>query len=72
MRGSEVLFRVKDAVEKASGRTPHAATIHRWVKRGVRGIKLETVILGGLRFTSVEAVHRFMDRTTEAYDGKAE
>ena len=54
---------------EASGRLPskpHACTIHRWSRRGVRGVRLETVLVGGRRFTSVEALRRFMQRATAA------
>ncbi len=50
---------------------PHASTMWRWYKRGVRGIRLETVVIGGKRYTSREALQRFIDRTTEAHDGGA-
>ena len=36
------------------------ATIERWVRRGVRGVQLETVLVGNRRFTSELAVHRFL------------
>lgn len=37
------------------------ATLHRWRQRGVRGgIILETMVVGGVRFTSREAIQRFV------------
>ena len=36
------------------------ATLHRWRLNGVRGVKLETVLIGGLRYTSREAITRFI------------
>lgn len=36
------------------------ATLHRWRQRGIRGIKLETWLIGGLRYTSHEAIGRFI------------
>ena len=36
------------------------ATLHRWRLNGVRGVKLETVLIGGLRYTSREAISRFI------------
>jgi hypothetical protein len=50
----------------APGRRPHAATVHRWILRGVGGVHLEAVKLGGRWATSVEAVDRFIDRLTHA------
>ncbi len=58
-----------DAVEAATGRRPHLSTVLRWCQRRNRyGIKLESWMLGGRRFTSVEAVNRYNERTTEAAD----
>ena len=39
---------------------PHISTVVRWCTRGVRGLVLESVIVGGRRFTSVEALSRFV------------
>lgn len=36
------------------------ATLHRWRIKGVRGVRLETVLIGGLRYTSREAISRFI------------
>lgn len=36
------------------------STVHRWAKRGVGGVRLETAKLGGRLFTSVEAVERLI------------
>jgi len=41
---------------------PSPATLYRWALKGVRGIKLETVMMGGRRYTSDEAVDRFFAR----------
>ena len=41
---------------------PHASTLIRWAMRGVRGVRLETVVIGGRRFTSLEAIQRFVAR----------
>jgi hypothetical protein len=44
---------------------PHASTLLRWALRGVKGVKLETVIVGGRRFTSLEAIQRFIERLSK-------
>jgi hypothetical protein len=44
---------------------PHASTAVRWARRGVRGVKLETILIGGRRFTSHEAIGRFVSRLSE-------
>lgn len=51
---------------------PNISTIHRWRLRGVRGIKLESIMIGGVRYTSDEALQRFFDRTTAVADGTAQ
>ncbi len=40
---------------------PSAATLWRWATRGARGVRLQTVVVGGRRFTSASAVSRFID-----------
>jgi hypothetical protein len=53
---------------------PHVSTVIRWSHRGVRGVKLETVIVGGRRFTSLEAIDRFIYRLSHVQEtpkGKA-
>jgi hypothetical protein len=47
---------------------PHSSTLWRWHKIGVRGERLETCMCGGKRYTSKEALQRFVDRITEAHD----
>jgi hypothetical protein len=39
------------------------ATLWRWITCGLRGVKLETILIGGTRCTSVEAVERFIMAT---------
>ena len=41
-------------------RSVHISSLHRWRLRGVRGVKLETVLVGGTRYTSDEAISRFI------------
>lgn len=45
----------------------HPATLHRWARNGARGHRLETVCVGGRRFTSQEALWRFI----QAINGEA-
>ena len=35
-------------------------TLHRWRLHGVRGVRLETCLVGGSRYTSREAISRFI------------
>lgn len=46
-----------------AGKSVHVATLHRWASHnGVRGVRLETVRIGGVRYTSAEALQRFIER----------
>ena len=44
------------------GRKPSTSTLWRWSTRGLRGIVLETIQVGGQRCTSVEALQRFFEQ----------
>jgi hypothetical protein len=61
---TEQLLLLANACDVVPGR-PHVSTLIRWWRDGVRGVKLETVVVGGRRFTSIEAVHRFISRLSE-------
>jgi hypothetical protein len=39
---------------------PSRATVERFVRTGVRGVKLATVTVGGRRFTTASAIRRFL------------
>ena len=67
---SEALLTFSEASKALPGR-PHVSTLHRWRLRGVRGIKLETCMVGGRRCTSHQAIERFAARTTAVADGEA-
>lgn len=57
---SETLIDFASAARELPGRAVCIQTLHRWRLRGVRGAKLESCIIGGRRFTSREAVARFI------------
>lgn len=65
---TETVFPVTEAPKYIPGR-PSLGSCWRWVLKGVGGIKLESILIGGKRFTSVEAIQRFCDRRTAAADG---
>jgi Protein of unknown function (DUF1580) len=46
------------------GRPTHVATLYRWAGRGIRGVRLEAVRVGGCLYTSREAMQRFAERLT--------
>jgi hypothetical protein len=65
----EDLLPLNQAARVLPGR-PHISTLWRWHRRGIRGIRLETAVVGGTRYTSRQALQRFVDRTTAAADGQ--
>ena len=48
---------------------PSAATWWRWWRTGLRGVRLETVLVGGRRYTTKDSVQMFAARLTAAADG---
>ena len=56
--------RLKPAIRQ--GRPTNISTLYRWASRGLRGVRLEVVRLGGATYTTVEALQRFADRLTRA------
>lgn len=66
---AESLLTMTDASKLLPGR-PDAATLWRWRTKGVRGVKLESILYGGRRVTSREALDRFVERLNS--DGSPE
>jgi hypothetical protein len=64
---SETVVPLRDVAKRTPFRV-HLSTLHRWRLRGVRGIKLETALLGGARVTSLEALERFSRRLSDLDD----
>lgn len=60
---AEKMISLTQAAKLFPGR-PHVATLHRWAAR--RTNPLEVYRSGGRRFTSVEAVKRFLHNCNEA------
>jgi hypothetical protein len=63
---TEQLQTLAQAAQEMPGGAIHPSTIHRWHHEGCRGVLLETVLRGGVRYTSKEAVQRFVAAVTEA------
>lgn len=53
-------------VPKRRGGKIHYSTIFRWVTKGVRGRVLQSIMIGGVRYTTVEALERFLNAPTSA------
>lgn len=58
---SETLIHFATAARQFPGKGVCIQTMHRWRLNGVRGTKLETVLIGGMRYTSKEAIQRFVE-----------
>lgn len=54
---SERIIPLRDGPKHTPGR-PHLSAFYRWMQR--RENPLETVLVGGRRFTSIEAIGRFI------------
>lgn len=44
------------------GKRPDVSTLYRWSQVGLKGVRLETLKIGGQTCTSIEALQRFFDR----------
>ena len=66
---SEHVLCLRDAAKRLpkrrGGKRPHVATLYRWAKRGLRGVVLETLQVGGTLCTSREALQRFFESLTQ-------
>ena len=45
---------------RPSGKRLHISAVYRWAQRGVHGIRLEIIRVGGTTYTSREALQRFV------------
>ena len=57
--------------DRRGGKRPHVSCIYRWCQKGVRGIKLEVLQIGGTKCTSLKALQRFFERLSAAGNGEA-
>ena len=65
----EPLLTLTQAANSLPGK-PHVSSLWRWCKRGVRGVRLETLVLAGRRYTSPRALEEFASATTAAANGE--
>ena len=65
---TETLISFTAAAKCVPGGRRNVATIYRWAYQGVRGVRLESVVIGGQRRTSREAILRFIRESTAAAD----
>ncbi len=62
---SITLSQVPIHVPKRGGKKVHSSTVYRWATKGVRGRILESVMVGGIRYTTIEAVRRFLTANSQ-------
>jgi hypothetical protein len=64
----ETLISLQEAAKilprRRAGRPVHVSCVYRWTQIGVKGIRLESVQVGGCRCTSHAALNRFFERLT--------
>lgn len=69
---AETLIPLREAPKhlppRPSGKRVHISVCYRWISRGVRGVHLESIKIGGSTYTSIEALQRFADRLSGAGD----
>ena len=56
---------------RPNGKRVHVSAIYRWLAKGVRGMKLEAIKLGGSTYTSREALQRFAERQSRPAESTA-
>lgn len=62
-----------DAAEflgKLTGQKPHVSTLWRWCLKGCKGVKLESICIGGKRFVTATAIENFIEASTTATPGQ--
>src|SRR5689334_23194438 len=71
---TEELLSLAEASKTVPGKNGHGvnpSTVWRWALRGVGGVRLEVLRLGGRTCTSKQALQRFYERCTSAAIGVA-
>jgi len=61
-----------DYLGKLTGRKPHVSTLWRWCLKGCKGVRLDSICIGGKRFVTVAAIEKFIEASTALRDGQRE
>ncbi len=51
---------VPSLLPRRRGKKTHYSTVYRWVTKGARGKKLESRLVGGVRYTTRAALYHFL------------
>ena len=49
---------------RITGQKPHVSTLWRWCLKGCKGVKLDSICIGGKRFVTAAAIDYFIDAST--------
>lgn len=49
---------------RITGSTPHVSTLWRWCLRGCKGVRLDSICIGGKRFVTTAALGQFIEATS--------
>jgi hypothetical protein len=60
----EELFTLAEAARRLPSQ-PHVCTLWRWSLRGVRGVRLKTVVVGGRRYTTASFLSSFVAQLSD-------
>lgn len=58
------LTEVPNFLPRRRGRKVHYSTVFRWATKGARGKVLQSQLIGGIRYTSIAALNRFLEPAT--------
>lgn len=64
------LLDAADFLSKLTGQKPHVSTLWRWCLKGCKGVRLESICIGGKRFVTAAAIERFIEASSEARPGQ--
>jgi hypothetical protein len=67
---SEEIVSLTDAAKllpaRRGGKRAHVSCLYRWTQSGCKGVRLESIQVGGTRCTSREALGRFFERLSNS------
>jgi hypothetical protein len=69
------LLSMNEAVDvfpsRRGGSKVSRVTLHRWITRGAKGVRLETVKVGGMIYTTKDAIREFIRACSNAEEPQA-
>ena len=72
---NETLISISDTAKhlprRPNGKTVHVSAVYRWIKKGIKGVRLESAKIAGCTYASLEALQRWSDALTDGEDSTA-